>query len=116
VAPFWFTPHAAGPREYGFHWLITLVANCYLLAGLAFLGYMALTQLRRPPVRVGGADGAMRTGGDNVMSKVGAEERRGLGQGLFHLRVGPGQNAMAVGISRTWPVTSGASAESRNAT
>jgi Glycosyltransferase family 87 len=48
VAPFWFTPHEAGPREYGFHWLTTLVANCFLIAGLAFLGYMALTQLRRP--------------------------------------------------------------------
>ena len=46
VAPFWFTPHAAGPREYGFHWLVTLVANCFLLAGLAFGAYMALTQLR----------------------------------------------------------------------
>ena len=57
MAPFWFTPHAAGPREYGFHWLVTLVANCFLLAGLAFLGYMALTQLRRPPARVGAADG-----------------------------------------------------------
>ena len=52
VAPFWFTPHAAGPREYGFHWLTTLVANCFLLAGLAFLAYMALTQLR-PPQRAG---------------------------------------------------------------
>ena len=50
VAPFWFTPHAAGPREYGFHWLTTLVANCFLIAGLAFLGYMALTQLGRPSV------------------------------------------------------------------
>ena len=48
VAPFWFTPHAAGPREYGFHWLLTLVANCFLIAGLAFLGYMAFTALRRP--------------------------------------------------------------------
>ena len=48
VAPFWFTPHAAGPREYGFHWLVTLVANCFLLAGLAFGAYMALTQLRPP--------------------------------------------------------------------
>jgi len=48
VAPFWFTPHAAGPREYGFHWLTTLVANCFLVAGLVFLGYMALTQLRGP--------------------------------------------------------------------
>ena len=66
VAPFWFTPHAAGPREYGFHWLVTLVANCFLLAGLAFLGYMALTQLRRPPARVGVADGTDGTGGSSV--------------------------------------------------
>jgi Glycosyltransferase family 87 len=41
LAPFWYTPHAAGPREYGFHWLLTLVANCFLIAGLVFLGYMA---------------------------------------------------------------------------
>jgi alpha-1,2-mannosyltransferase len=41
VAPFWFTPHSGGPREYGFHWLLTLVANCYLVAGLAFVAYMA---------------------------------------------------------------------------
>jgi Glycosyltransferase family 87 len=77
VAPFWFTPHAAGPREYGFHGLVTLVANCFLLAGLAFLGSMALAQLRRPPVRALGADGAVETGGDNVTSEVGAGERGG---------------------------------------
>jgi len=47
VAPFWFTPHAAGPREYGFHWLLTLVANCFLIAGLAFLAFMGLAELRR---------------------------------------------------------------------
>ena len=41
LAPFWFTPHSGGPREYGFHWLLTLVANCFLIAGLAFLAYMA---------------------------------------------------------------------------
>jgi alpha-1,2-mannosyltransferase len=41
VAPFWYTPHSGGPREYGFHGPLTLAANCYLLAGLAFLGYMA---------------------------------------------------------------------------
>jgi hypothetical protein len=40
VAPFWFTPHSGGPHEYGFHGLVTLVANCYLIAGLAFLAYM----------------------------------------------------------------------------
>ena len=41
LAPFWYTPHAAGPREYGFHWLLTLVANCFLIAGLVFLAYMS---------------------------------------------------------------------------
>jgi Glycosyltransferase family 87 len=41
VAPFWYTPHSGGSREYGFHWLLTLVANCYLIAGLAFLAFMA---------------------------------------------------------------------------
>jgi len=55
VPPFWFTPHAGGPREYGFHWLTTLVANCFLVADLVFLGYMALSALRstqRPPGQV----------------------------------------------------------------
>ena len=41
LAPFWHTPHSGGPREYGFHWLLTLVANCFLIAGLAFSAYMA---------------------------------------------------------------------------
>jgi hypothetical protein len=41
AAPMWFTPRDGGPGEYGFHWLLTLVANCYLIAGLAFLAYMA---------------------------------------------------------------------------
>jgi alpha-1,2-mannosyltransferase len=41
VTPFWYTPHSGGPSEYGFHWLVTLVANCYLIAGLAFLAFMA---------------------------------------------------------------------------
>jgi len=61
VAPFWFTPHAAGPREYGFHWLTTLVANCFLVAGLAFLCYLALRELRRtqrpPGLRGYGSEG-----------------------------------------------------------
>ena len=51
VAPFWYTPHSGGSREYGFHWLLTLVANCFLIAGLVFWGYLAwsaLAELRRP--------------------------------------------------------------------
>jgi alpha-1,2-mannosyltransferase len=57
VAPFWFTPHSGRPDEYGFHWLVTLVANCYLIAGLAFLGFMACRALggRVPAPPVPGA-------------------------------------------------------------
>jgi hypothetical protein len=40
VSPFWYTPRSGGPHEYGFHGLLTLVANCYLIAGLAFLAFM----------------------------------------------------------------------------
>jgi alpha-1,2-mannosyltransferase len=39
LAPLWWTPHGDG-REYGFHGLLTLVANCYLIAGLIFLVYL----------------------------------------------------------------------------
>src|SRR5580704_6650898 len=64
LAPFWHTPHSGGPREYGFHWLLTLVANCFLIAGLAFLAYMAwhayrsrgLTQPGRAPGTQGQAE------------------------------------------------------------
>jgi hypothetical protein len=46
VAPFWDTPHSGGPREYGFHWLLTLVANCFLIAGLAFGAYLCACAYR----------------------------------------------------------------------
>ncbi len=39
IAPMWFTP-LYGPANYGFHGAETIVANCYPIAGLAFLGYM----------------------------------------------------------------------------
>jgi Glycosyltransferase family 87 len=42
LAPLWWTPHSLGRPDYGFHWLLTVVANCYLVAGLAFLAYMAV--------------------------------------------------------------------------
>jgi hypothetical protein len=53
LAPMWWTPHSLTRPGYGFHGLITLVANCYVVAGLVFLGYMVwracLTlNLRRP--------------------------------------------------------------------
>jgi hypothetical protein len=41
LAPLWWTPHSLTRPDYGFHWLLTLVANCYVVAGFTFLGYMA---------------------------------------------------------------------------
>ncbi len=41
LAPMWWTPWSWTTSEYGFHGLTTLTANCFLIAGLAFLGYMA---------------------------------------------------------------------------
>jgi alpha-1,2-mannosyltransferase len=40
VAPMWWTPHPGGPGQFGWHWLATLIANCFLIAGLAFIAYM----------------------------------------------------------------------------
>lgn len=51
LAPMWWTPHNGDPREYGFHILLTPVANCYLLAGLFFLTHMAVRLRREPPQR-----------------------------------------------------------------
>jgi hypothetical protein len=41
LAPLWWTPHSLLRPSYGFHGLVTLVANCYLAAGIAFLAYMS---------------------------------------------------------------------------
>lgn len=60
VSPLWWTPHGGDPREYGFHVLLTPVANCYLLAGLSFLAYMAIRLRVGPP---GGAVRAVRRPG-----------------------------------------------------
>jgi alpha-1,2-mannosyltransferase len=40
LAPLWFPPHSSALDGFGFHWLLTLAANCFLIAGLAFLAYM----------------------------------------------------------------------------
>lgn len=37
TAPQWWAPHDGGPDEYGFHGVLTAVANACLLAGAAFL-------------------------------------------------------------------------------
>jgi hypothetical protein len=41
LAPLWWTPHSALQYDYGFHWLLTLVANCYVVLGIVFVGLMA---------------------------------------------------------------------------
>lgn len=42
VAPMWWTPHAGAGGDFGWHGLVTVTANCFLIAGLAFLAYMAV--------------------------------------------------------------------------
>jgi hypothetical protein len=74
VAPFWYTPHSGGPREYGFHWMATLVANCYLIAGLAFLAYMARRAYLTAPAPVGG----LNVGGESPVSSRGGQRAGGL--------------------------------------
>jgi Glycosyltransferase family 87 len=53
LAPMWWTPHPARPgmAEVGFHGLTTLVANCFLIAGLAFLAYMTVMVCRAGALR-----------------------------------------------------------------
>lgn len=40
VAPVWWTPHSLTDPVYGLHGLVTAAANCYLIAGLAFLAVL----------------------------------------------------------------------------
>ena len=55
LAPMWWTPWSADASQTGFHGLTTLTANCFLIAGLAFIAYMTVAAWRlraadpRPP-------------------------------------------------------------------
>ena len=40
LAPMWWTPHPGDNAQYGFHGLITLTANCFMVAGVGFLAFM----------------------------------------------------------------------------
>jgi Glycosyltransferase family 87 len=63
LAPLWWTPHSLLRPSYGFHGFVTVVANCYLAAGVMFLAYMGwrayqtLNLQRRLSALVGGAAG-----------------------------------------------------------
>lgn len=41
LAPMWWTPWTFASSELGLHGLVTVTANCFLVAGIAFLAYMA---------------------------------------------------------------------------
>jgi len=49
LAPMWWTPWTWTSSQTGFHGLTTLTANCFMIAGLAFLGYMAVRTWRLEP-------------------------------------------------------------------
>jgi alpha-1,2-mannosyltransferase len=49
LAPMWWTPHSGQSGDYGWHGLATVVANCFLIAGLAFVAYMAVRTWRGVP-------------------------------------------------------------------
>ncbi len=55
LAPMWWTPWSWNTSESGFHGLMTLTANCFLIAGLAFLAYMAVYAWRPETRRCDGS-------------------------------------------------------------
>ncbi len=50
TAPMWFTPWAGDSAQLGFHWALTLAANSFLIAGLAYLTWMTIHAWRPQPV------------------------------------------------------------------
>jgi alpha-1,2-mannosyltransferase len=46
AAPMWWTPHHGGPQEYGLHGALSVLANSFLVAGLAFLAFMTFASTR----------------------------------------------------------------------
>jgi Glycosyltransferase family 87 len=81
VAPFWYTPHSGGPGEYGFHGLATLAANCFLIAGLAFLAWAAMQR---------GQGQGQDLGPVFVIQGAAAQPERGQGGALDHGQRGVG--------------------------
>jgi alpha-1,2-mannosyltransferase len=46
LAPMWWTPHSGAAGDYGAHGLITVVANCFLFAGMGVMAYICLRTWR----------------------------------------------------------------------
>ncbi|HEX3490186.1 MAG TPA: hypothetical protein VHU92_12610, partial [Streptosporangiaceae bacterium] len=47
-APMWWTPLTGtqGTGQFGWHGLLTPIANCFMIAGVVFLGYMTVRTYR----------------------------------------------------------------------
>lgn len=62
IAPMWYTPRRGGPNEYGWHGVVTLVANAYLVAAVAFLaGTVWWLRSSETPRRPAGARAELAT-------------------------------------------------------
>jgi alpha-1,2-mannosyltransferase len=46
VAPMWWTPHSGAAGDYGAHGLVTVVANCFLFAGMGVMAYIGVRTWR----------------------------------------------------------------------
>jgi Glycosyltransferase family 87 len=73
LAPLWWTPHSLTRPTYGFHGLITLVANCYVVAGFVFLAYMAWRACSAGHEQVGKRRGHQPVAAGVGVEPVGAE-------------------------------------------
>jgi hypothetical protein len=62
LAPMWWTPHSGQTGDYGSHGVTTLIANCFLIAGVAFMIYLAVETYRSRPgeARVAASDASYR--------------------------------------------------------
>ena len=49
---------AGGTGQFGLHGLLTPIANCFMIAGLVFLGYMAVQACRHRAARPSDPDQA----------------------------------------------------------
>jgi hypothetical protein len=46
LAPMWWTPHAGQTGDYGFHGVVTVIANCFLIAAVSFMIFLTVQTCR----------------------------------------------------------------------
>jgi hypothetical protein len=81
LAPMWWTPHRGEAGDYGFHGIVTVLANSFLIAGLAFMAYMTIytykTRTPHPDSATKPSIPLMRASGAEQMDSGLARERSG---------------------------------------